>query len=128
MISGATTAALADAPEQIEGVLEVNAEEVIDLADQHGGLVVIDARITDDRAMGHIQGSLSLPDISTDCRSLKELAPDPAAPILFYCNGIKCGRSAKSALIAQGCGYQAIYWFRGGFEEWKAKDYPYLVE
>ena len=45
---------------------------------------------------------------------------------LFYCNGVKCDRSVKSVNIALGCGYVRLYWFRGGFEEWRRKDYHYL--
>ena len=41
---------------------------------------------------------------------------------------MKCGRSAKAIVIALQCGYSNIYWFRGGFEEWLSKGYPYLQE
>ena len=47
-------------------------------------------------------------------------------PVLFYCNGVKCGRSAVAVTIARQCGYTRLYWYRGGFEDWKRKNYPYL--
>ena len=43
---------------------------------------------------------------------------------MFYCNGIKCGRSAKAAQIAIDCGYTDVYLFRKGMEEWQEKQYP----
>ena len=47
-----------------------------------------------------------------------------ATPVIFYCNGVKCDRSVKSAQIALDNGYTNIYWFRGGIEEWRANGFP----
>ena len=115
-------------PETIEGTTRVDAEGVIELVNEVPALVFIDSRIRGDRKQGYIEGSVSLPDIDTDCDSLARLIPEKTAPVLFYCNGVKCGRSAKAVKIAIDCGYRTIYWFRGGFEEWLAKGYPILRE
>ncbi len=115
-------------PEAIAGTLRVDAEGVINIVEKIPDLVIIDARISVDRKQGFIEGSRSLPDIDTTCSSLEKLIPRKTRPVLFYCNGVKCGRSVKSINIAQACGYEKIYWFRGGFEEWKAKGYPFVTE
>lgn len=115
-------------PDDIDGATTINAEGLIDLVQNVPGLVILDSRITDDRTVGYIEGSISLPDIKTDCKSLKKKVSGKTAPVLFYCNGTKCGRSVNATRKALECGYSNLYWFRGGFEEWKAKDYPYLVE
>ena len=125
---GNTRAAEVVSPETIPGTTRVDAEGVISIVEKVSDLVIIDARITVDRKQGFIEGSRSLPDIDTSCNSLERVIPGKARPVLFYCNGVKCGRSVKSINIAQGCGYQKIYWFRGGFEEWKAKGYPFVTE
>ncbi len=117
-----------DTPEQIEGSIRVSAEDLLDKVDEHPDLVMIDARIHGDRLQGYIEGSLSLPDVETDCDSLAKQIPSFDNPVLFYCNGVKCGRSVKSVKVALGCGYNNIYWFRGGFAEWKSKGYPYLSQ
>lgn len=128
VLLGSTPAYSADqpdvSPKSIPGVVKVDAEKVLALVEQLPNLVVIDARITGDRHQGFIEDSISLPDVETDCQSLGRVAPSKATPLLLYCNGPKCGRSAKSAQKALACGYSRIYWFRGGFEEWRAKDYP----
>ena len=127
-----TTQGIADekklAPEQIPGTTRINAEGLIDLAEQLPELIIVDARISMDRHQGYIEDSLSLPDIKTSCATLKTIIPNKQQPALFYCNGIKCGRSVKSIKIAQQCGYKKIYWFRGGFEEWKDKGFPFIKE
>jgi rhodanese-related sulfurtransferase len=115
------------APDEIAGVVKVDAEGLIGLA-QRSRPVLIDARIAVDRKQGYIEDSVSLPDVETDCASLKTVAPDPATPLLFYCNGPKCGRSVVAVRIALQCGYRELYWFRGGFEEWQLKAYPYLKD
>lgn len=116
------------APENIDGSRKVTAEEIFGLVEKIPDLQIIDARIRVDRKHGYLEGSVSLPDIKTDCKSLKKTIKKKSSPVLFYCNGPKCGRSAKSVKKALKCGYNNIYWFRGGFEEWKAKGFPVLKE
>lgn len=111
-------------PERIEGSQKVNAEALIGLIDTAPELVLIDSRIESDRQKGFIEGSISLPNTETDCDSLAGFVEAKDTPVLFYCNGVKCGRSAKATRTAIGCGYSRIYWFRGGIEEWKEKEYP----
>jgi rhodanese-related sulfurtransferase len=113
-------------PASIPGVVTVSAEALIELAEREPKLVVIDSRVTSDRHHGYIQGSVSLPDADTACATLGDVVPSHDTPTLFYCNGVKCGRSVIAVKIAKGCGYRKLYWFRGGFEEWKQKGYPFL--
>lgn len=115
-------------PEHIAGVTTLTAEEVIELANSKPDLVIIDARITADRKHGYLEGSLSLPDIKTNCPQLGKIIPGKNTPTLFYCNGIKCGRSVVSIKIAKSCGYNNMYWFKGGFEEWKNKGFQYTMD
>lgn len=113
-------------PDAIPGTTKVDAEGAINLVEKISQLVIVDARIRLDRLQGYIEGSVSLPDVETTCASLARVIPNKSSPVLFYCNGPKCGRSVRSSQKALGCGYTHVYWFRGGFEEWKNKNYPYL--
>ncbi len=110
-------------PESIEGSTTINAESLIQLAQEHDNLAIIDSRIRADRHQGHIANSISLPDTDTDCTSLFRIIYRKNTPTVFYCNGPKCQRSDHAIKIAQECGYTNIYWFRGGFEEWINKQY-----
>jgi rhodanese-related sulfurtransferase len=111
-------------PENVPGTTRINAEELIELMWATPELTLIDSRITSDRSEGFIEGSISLPNTETSCESLEAAIPDKSAPALFYCNGVKCGRSAKAAKISIDCGYNQVYWFRGGIEEWRQKKFP----
>ena len=110
-------------PETIEGSTKIDAESLIELARDNEDLVIIDSRIKSDRRQGFITGSISLPDTDTDCTSLFAIINKKDTPTVFYCNGPKCRRSDRAVIIAHDCGYKNIYWFRGGFEEWKNKNY-----
>lgn len=113
-----------DVPDTVPGTTKVTAEQLIELVQKHPNMVMIDARKPSDRAKGFIEGSVALVDTDTTPETLAKVAPNKAAPVVFYCNGVKCGRSVNSAKVASGAGYSKIYWFRGGWEEWIAKGFP----
>jgi rhodanese-related sulfurtransferase len=114
-------------PAVIPGAVIIDAEQLITLVEHHPDVVLIDARVREDRADGYIEGSVNLVDVRTDCDSLARLLSGPATPVVFYCNGVACDRSTHAVRIALACGYREVYWFRGGVEEWRAKHYP-LIE
>lgn len=118
----------ADMPATIEGSSTVDAEGTIEMIQNNENLILVDARITKDRSHGYIEGSISLADIDTTCATLAAIIPSKSTPALFYCNGVKCGRSVKSIRVALSCGYKDLYWFRGGYDEWIEKGYPYIKQ
>ena len=124
MLAPQALAEKADVQESIDGTTRVTAEEVIELISSNSELVVIDARKSSDREKGYIEGSIGLPDTETTPESLASNVPAKDAAVVFYCNGVKCGRSVKSAKNAVAWGYTKVYWFRGGWEEWMEKGYP----
>jgi rhodanese-related sulfurtransferase len=115
-------------PNEIPGTTKVDAEALLKLVETVPKLTIVDSRLRADRRLGHIENSVSLPDVETDCAALGKILAGKNAPVLFYCNGPKCGRSGKAAGKALACGYRNIYWVRGGFEEWQAKGYPAIKE
>jgi len=117
-----------ETPKIIEGATTVTAEDLIALVDSTPNVVLVDSRIRGDRKQGFVEGSISLPDIDTNCTTLAKNIASKESSVLFYCNGIKCGRSANAIAIAITCGYHNTYWFRGGFDEWQTKGYPFLRE
>lgn len=114
-----------DAPDSIPGTTKVSAEDVVQLVTSKSNLVIIDARKDSDRSnSGWIEGSIGLPNTDTTPESLAKYLPSKSTPVLFYCNGVKCGRSVESSNIALKAGYTEVYWFRGGWEEWTGKGLP----
>jgi len=110
-------------PDTIEGTTKIDAETLIQLAQENEDLIIIDSRISSDRHQGFISGSVSLPDTDTNCASLLMLIHSKDSAVVFYCNGPRCRRSDRAIAIARDCGYSNLYWLRGGFEEWRNKHY-----
>ncbi|MCG8640160.1 MAG: rhodanese-like domain-containing protein [Desulfobacterales bacterium] len=66
----------------------------------------------------HIPSAINIPFTHFD--SLKGKLPrDPDTPLIFYCGGLKCKLSHKSAVIAREMGYTNVAVFAKGYPEWK---------
>lgn len=112
------------APASISGATTLSAEEVIELILNEPALVVIDSRMDDEYLKGHIEGAISLPDTQMSERALARHVASRDTPLLFYCNGERCRRSTNAITKAQEWGYGNLYWFRGGWLEWRDKKLP----
>jgi len=42
-------------------------------------------------------------------------------PVLFYCNGVKCGRAANATAKAVSWGYTKVYYYALGMAQWKER-------
>lgn len=108
--------------------ITIDAENLIELYRSVAGLKIIDSRHFEDHVLGHIETSHSLPLHETNCSSLSKLVKSKEQAIVFYCNNNAGDASIETIQIASECGYKRLFWFRGGFVEWKHKDYPYVIE
>ncbi|TMG73291.1 MAG: hypothetical protein E6H80_10120 [Betaproteobacteria bacterium] len=120
-------------PTVLPGIKIVAAEEVQDL--MRKGVPLYDVRVEPEYKEEHIKGAISLPysekskkevgyDPAQDTFKLAETVMEKNAPLIFQCNGGECWKSYKASLWAYNLGYRNVYWFRGGFPEWKAKNLP----
>jgi len=120
-------------PTLLQGAKGVNAEEVQQLMAK--GVPFYDVRDEREYKEMHVKGALSVPykeksakeigfDMSKDDFKIAEVVKDKNAPLIFACNGGECWKSYKATVWAQKEGYRNIYWFRGGFPEWKEKKLP----
>jgi len=101
----------------------VTSEELKALIDQEtAGLAVIDARSTEEYQEVHIKNALSIP-LSKLEKDATLLPASKDARLVFYCNGIKCGKSGKSAKIALENGYRDVSVYAGGMPVWEEKGF-----
>lgn len=113
-------------PESVEGIETISADQLAEMLITIDNLIVIDARIKKGRVKGYIDSSIHLPDVKTNCDSLSKIITDKNQKVVFYCSSSKCGRSLNAVTIAQTCNYRNLYWFRGGFKDWKNNGYPFV--
>lgn len=112
------------APKLVEGTVLVSAEQALEIILRNPNIIIIDSRHVEEFSKGHIEGAINLLDTNTNAVNLHKLAPVKTLPLLFYCNGEHCLRSANAARNAVDAGYNRVYWFRGGWVEWQRRKMP----
>ena len=115
------------APMEIRGATTVNADGVIKLIESETRLVILDNRRAEDFAVGHIENAKRILDTDLDQAKMVGFVPVKDQPVLFYCNGLSCGRAAKAAEMAVGWGYTKVYYYALGMDEWKKLGLPLTV-
>jgi rhodanese-related sulfurtransferase len=125
-----STSALAeDAPLHIDGATTVNADAVIELITSTPDLVILDNRREADYDAGHIEGAVRLLD--TDIVAASDISAHVATletPVMFYCNGVLCGRASNAVNKAIGFGYTHVYYYALGVEEWRELGLPLITQ
>jgi rhodanese-related sulfurtransferase len=107
-----------------DGFPIVTSEQLKGLLDsKRADTVLIDARTAQEYQEAHILAAVNIPQ--------PVLEKDPAvltaakdAHLVFYCNGVKCGKSGKAAVIARSLGYTDISVYADGMPVWEEKGYP----
>jgi rhodanese-related sulfurtransferase len=120
----ACPAAAQDAPLLIHGATTVDARQIFALIDKSPNLIILDNRKEEDFAAGHIEGAVRLIDTEVSAETLALHIPTKDAPVLFYCNGVKCGRAAKATEKAVQLGYRKVYYYALGMDEWNKEGLP----
>lgn len=133
LFTSISLAATVETPTSLKGTELVDATKAKSLMES--GVKIIDTRVAIEFAEAHIKGAINVPykeksakaidfDASQDSFDVAKLPADKNAAIIMQCNGPECWKSYKASVAAMKAGYKKIYWFRGGFPEWKAKGYP----
>ena len=116
----ALPAMAAEAPAFKEYPNIVEAVVVKDVVDGKVKGVIIDARPYKKKyAKGHIPGALTMPTSQFDKLAAAKLPKDKALLVVFYCGGLKCALSHKSAFKAQALGYGNVAVYAKGYPDWK---------
>jgi rhodanese-related sulfurtransferase len=124
MLSLGAAAAAQDAPLEIAGAKTVDAKQIFELVSQAPNMVILDNRKPEDFAAGHLEGAIRLIDTDVTAETLAKHVATKDTPILFYCNGVKCGRAAKATEKAVQFGYSKVYYYALGMDEWNAQRLP----
>lgn len=125
----ASTPTLAeDAPTNITGAQTVDCQGVIELISTMPGLVIVDNRKQADFDSGHIEGAVRILDTDMTKEQMTSAVQSKTTPLLFYCNGVKCGRAANAVTKAVQWGYTNIYYYALGITDWKANQLPLVTK
>jgi rhodanese-related sulfurtransferase len=90
-----------------------------------GEAVFIDARHSDDYALGHIQGALNLTPEEMEAVHWRVMAGIPHdAALITYCDGESCSLSKEVALLLREKGYSNVRMLLNGWSLWRQADLP----
>ena len=98
--------------------VSVSAANIKKLIDEKAAYALIDARPKRVAEKGMIPGALNISDTEFD-KQTDKLPADKATPIIYYCGGLECVLSDKSAEKAKKLGYSNVLTYPEGYPEWE---------
>jgi len=104
----------------------ITTDEVKKLIDKKENMVLIDARTPEEYKEAHITGAINIPEKGFDEAS-KQLPSDKNTLLVFYCNGVKCGKSKRVALKVEPLGYTTILIYKEGIPVWEERNLPLVT-
>lgn len=85
------------------------------------GVMIIDSRPAARQFdPGHIPGAINIPETQFE-KLVAKLPADKATLLIFYCGGLDCMLSHKSAAKAEALGYSNVKVYAEGMPDWKAR-------
>lgn len=105
--------------------LSVSTAYVKKLIDDKEKFMLIDARPKRVFEKGAIPGAINIPDSESEKHNDK-LPADKATPLIYYCGGLECVLSDKSADKARNLGYTNVRTYAEGYPAWE-KAYPNAI-
>ena len=95
----------------------VSAAYIKKLLDEKANFMLIDARPKRVFDKGAIPGAVNISDTDFE-KQVDKLPADKATPLIYYCGGVDCVLSVKSADKARKLGYTDVKTFVEGYPEW----------
>ncbi len=90
-----------------------------------GDFVIIDARTPEEYQEVHIPGAINIPEKTLE-QNAHKLPEDKNRQIIFYCNGVKCGKSKRAAKKALKLGYTNVLVYADGMPVWEEINFPII--
>ena len=87
------------------------------LLDEKADFMLIDARPKRTFDKGAITGAVNISDTDFE-KHVDQLPTDKAKPLIYYCGGLECVLSNKSAVKARALGYTNVKTYVEGYPDW----------
>ena len=100
------------------GMVSVSAAHIKKLIDEKAGYLLVDARPKRVADKGMIPTAINISDTEFD-KHIDKLPADKATPLIYYCGGLDCVLSDKSADKAKKLGYTNVLTYPEGYPEWE---------
>lgn len=101
-------------------LVAVSVAHIRKLMEEKADFLLVDSRPERPFAQGAIPGAVNLSDSKFDKLAPEVLPADKEKTLIFYCGGLKCDLSSKSADKAKALGYKKVFVFPEGYPAWQA--------
>ncbi|NIQ96508.1 MAG: rhodanese-like domain-containing protein, partial [Desulfuromonadales bacterium] len=81
--------------------------------------ILVDARLPEFYAEGHLPGAVSLPFAEAESRLAAFREQYPGQSLIVYCSGYGCSDSFDLAVLLLANGYHDVMVYEGGYPEWR---------
>lgn len=98
----------------------ITTDELKSMMDTKKDFILIDTRTKEEYQEAYIINAINIPE-----KQFEKIAPDMIKQkdkmLIFYCSGVKCGKSKRTAKIAQSMGYTNLAIYNEGFPVWEER-------
>lgn len=100
-------------------MISVSAAHIKKLIDDKASYLLIDARPKRVADKGMIPTAVNISDTDFD-KQVDKLPADKTTALIYYCGGLECVLSDKSAEKAKKLGYTNVFTYPEGYPEWES--------
>lgn len=98
----------------------ITTDELKSMMDARKDFMLIDTRTKEEYQEAHVINAINIPE-----KQFEKIAPEMIKQkdkmLIFYCSGVKCGKSKRTAKIAQSMGYTNLAIYNEGFPVWEER-------
>lgn len=98
----------------------INTDELKAMIDNKKDFILIDTRSKEEYEEAHIINAINIPEKQFE-KVAPELIKEKDKMLIFYCSGVKCGKSKRTAKIAESMGYTNLVIYNEGFPVWEER-------
>lgn len=99
----------------------VDTRQLLAVVEGKRPFTLVDARTKEEYEEAHIVKAISISEKGFTAEASR-LPADKGSLVIFYCNGVKCGKSKKVAKLAEALGYSNIALYSEGFPVWEEQN------
>jgi len=101
----------------------ISRDQVKDRIDHHD-IDVVDVLPPDSFQESHLPGAMNVPIDEQFDQHIQEALPDKSHDVVVYCMSTQCDASTKAAERMERLGYQHVFEYEGGKDDWERAGMP----
>jgi len=98
----------------------ITTDELKTMMDENKDFMLIDTRTKEEYQEAYIINAINIPEKQFE-KMAPEIIKEKGTMLVFYCSGVKCGKSKRTAKIAEAMGYTNLFIYNEGFPVWEEK-------